>query len=125
MFISETESVNRYYRIADIFFCGSRVESYPRVILEAEDAGLPIITTPISGIPEQVRDGVNAFFYQPGEIATLAEKLQHLVEDEGARRQAGAMSKEVLASLTTYDEMLDRYQTMFEEATFSSVPIAE
>jgi glycosyltransferase involved in cell wall biosynthesis len=124
-FIAETENVAGYYRLADIFFCGSRVESYPRVILEASAAGLPIITTPVSGIPEQVREGMNAFFYQPGHIADLADTLARLVVDNGQRQEAGNLSKQVFATLTSYEEMLDRYQETIEQAAFSSSPARE
>ena len=64
--VPETSSVGIYYSAADIFVCSSRLESYPRVILEAMAAGLPIVTTPVFGITEQVKEGVNAFLYKPG-----------------------------------------------------------
>src|SRR5262249_29401545 len=66
--IPETGETGVYWRAADIFCCTSRVESYPLVILEAMAAGLSIVTTPVFGIAEQVRPGVNALIYQPGDI---------------------------------------------------------
>src|SRR6266498_3897110 len=65
--VPETEDVARYLVAADVFACTSRVESYPRVILEAMAYGLPIVTTPVFGIREQVREGVNGVFYEPGD----------------------------------------------------------
>ena len=53
--IPETGDTAVYWPAADVFCCTSRVESYPLVILEAMAAGLPIITTPVFGISEQVR----------------------------------------------------------------------
>ena len=58
--IPETGDTAAYWQAADVFCCTSRVESYPLVILEAMAAGLPIVTTPVHGIAEQVRPGVNA-----------------------------------------------------------------
>src|SRR5262249_45939583 len=57
--LPEMADVGGYYAAADMFVCTSRIESYPRVILEAMAAGLPIVTTPVYGIGEQIHDGVN------------------------------------------------------------------
>ena len=80
--IPETRDTATYYSAADIFVCSSRIESYPRVILEAMAYGLPIISTPIFGILEQIRDGINGDFYKPGDEAELASMLSELVLDE-------------------------------------------
>ena len=64
---------HRFMRAADIAVCSSRVESYPRVTLEAMAFGLPLITTPVFGIAEQVRDDVNGLFYKPGDVVALAK----------------------------------------------------
>lgn len=117
--VPETDDVSMYYRAADIGVCTSRVESYPRVVLEAMACGLPIITTPVFGIREQVREGVNGLFYEPGQTDKLAEALGCLVADDVCRIELANASRSVLASLTTYPEMLDRYGQIFREAQFS------
>ncbi|MEG4326155.1 glycosyltransferase, partial [Microcoleus sp. herbarium5] len=42
--VPETGETGKYYKAADIFVCTSRVESFPRVILEAMACDLPIVT---------------------------------------------------------------------------------
>ncbi len=51
--------------------------------------GLPVVTTPISGIPELVRHGSNGFLVPPGNPAQLAEVLETLLTDRTLRRQLG------------------------------------
>lgn len=70
--VEPTEDVWTYYKAADVYACTSRVESYPRTILEALAYDLPIVTTPVWGIKEQVR-GV---FYKPGDAADLWDKVE-------------------------------------------------
>ena len=64
--VPETGETAAYWRAADVFCCTSRVESYPLVTMEAMAAGLPIVTTPVFGIAEQVRPSVNALDVRAG-----------------------------------------------------------
>lgn len=116
--VPETADVAKYYQAADIFVCTSRVESYPRVILEAMAYNLPIITTPVFGIVEQVRPEVNGLFYTPDRPEELAMALQTLVENENRRRELANNAKYVLTSLNTFEEMTQAYQQIFQEAYF-------
>ena len=57
--------------------------------------GLPIVTTPVFGIREQVREGINALFYNPGVNSdALAKRLEGLIQDEGLRSCMAAKSAE-------------------------------
>lgn len=114
--IPETEETALYYSAADIFVCTSRVESYPRVILEAMAYGLSIISTPAFGIVEQVRDGVNGEFYQQGDATALAYKLGELVLDRNKREMYQANAPVALESLTGFEEMINLYAEIFKES---------
>jgi O-antigen biosynthesis protein len=117
--VPETGEPHRYYHAADIAVCCSRIESYPRVILEAMAFGLPIITTPVFGIAEQVRDRVNGLFYKPGDALELANHLARLISDDTLRARLGANSLSVLESLPGIGDMLDGYGRLFREARLS------
>ena len=84
--------------------------------------GLPIITTPVplfGGIREQSLPEFNALFYEPGNIADLAKRLEKLIIDETFRGKLAANSKHVLNSLTNFDEMVQSYAEVFRETYFS------
>ena len=122
--VPETPEVFEYYAAADIYVCCSRFESFPRVILEAMAAGLPVITTPVDGIVEQVRDGSNAMFFQPGDVEALAEKLTVLINDRELRRRMGSNSILELDSIIDYESMVRAYGQVFQEAWLSAKPRA-
>lgn len=119
--IPETDQTKDYWNAADIFILTSRLESYPRVILEAMAKGLPIISTPVYGVTEQVRKNINALFYSPGNIDELTMQIQLLVNDENFRKNLASNSREVLRGLPDYNEMLKQYGELFYGAYFSSV----
>jgi GT2 family glycosyltransferase/glycosyltransferase involved in cell wall biosynthesis len=120
--VPETADTAFYYAAADLFVCASRIESFPRVILEAMAAGLPIVTTPVFGIPEQVRENINGLFYQPGDSAALAEALSRLVRDPPLRRRLADKSMSVLETINDYETMAAAYARILHEAWLSGGP---
>jgi GT2 family glycosyltransferase/glycosyltransferase involved in cell wall biosynthesis len=118
--VPETGKTSAFWQAADVFCCTSRLESYPLVIMEAMAAGLPIVTTPVYGIAEQVEPSVNALLYQPGDIATLARHLTSLAENEALRRLMAARSPDVLRSLPDDARMDELYRRTILAAAESS-----
>jgi len=118
--VPETSETAKYYQAADIFVCTSRIESFPRVILEAMAYDLPIITTPVFGIIEQVRPGINGLFYTPDRPEELAAALNTLLEDRSLRDLLAENAKYVLESLNTFAEMTQGYGQIFREAYFTN-----
>jgi glycosyltransferase involved in cell wall biosynthesis/GT2 family glycosyltransferase len=110
-----------YYRAADVALCTSRIESAPRVLAEAMASSLPIVTTPVFGIPEMVAEDVNALFYDPGDTDRLAIQLEKLMRDEGLRMAMAGNSPQVLGSQPGFAEMLDAYTGCIRQAAALSM----
>lgn len=111
-----------YYAAADVLVCTSRIESAPRVIVEAMAFSLPIITTPVFGIPELVEADVNALFYQPGDADELAVRIAELMDDPSRRHGMSTSSRDVLDSRPGYRDMLLQYAALIREAAVSRSP---
>lgn len=83
---------------ADVLALPSYREGTPRVITEALAAGTPVVSTNISGIPEQIADGETGFLIEPGDVTALVDRLESLLIDERMReamgeKAAGSVSK--------------------------------
>jgi glycosyltransferase involved in cell wall biosynthesis len=107
--VAETLAVGPWYAAADVFVLCSRHESYPRVVLEAMAHALPIVATPVYGVREQIRDGIDGWFYPPGDDETLASHLAALAADSGKRAHLGAAARARLGALPGFETMLDGY----------------
>jgi glycosyltransferase involved in cell wall biosynthesis len=117
--VSETGNTALYHSAADVFVCTSRVESFPRVVLEAMAYDLPVVTTPVFGIAEQVREGVNAMFYTPGDVVSLGGRIQEIVVNDDVRCRLAARARPMLDRLRSFDEMVSSYAELFREAYLS------
>jgi glycosyltransferase involved in cell wall biosynthesis len=83
---------------ANLFVLPSYNEGLPMAILEGMTAGMAIVSTPVGGIPEVVRDGYNGFLVPPGDIDALAEKLAVLAHDPQLCHLMGQRSREIVKS---------------------------
>lgn len=73
---------NQLFREANIFCLPSYAEGFPMAVLDAWAFGLPVITTPVGGIPDVAKDGVNMLLFNPGDTKTLSEKLVNMISDK-------------------------------------------
>lgn len=81
------------FRSAKIFCLPSHMEGFPMAVLDAWAYGLPVITTPVGGLPDVLEDGINALVFQPGDITHLSDHLERLISDE---KLCGTISQESL-----------------------------
>jgi glycosyltransferase involved in cell wall biosynthesis len=62
-------------------------EGIPVVLMEAMSAGVAVVASGLSGVPELVEDGVNGLLVPPGDAAALAAALGRLHADPLLRRR--------------------------------------
>jgi colanic acid/amylovoran biosynthesis glycosyltransferase len=54
-------------------------DGLPVALVEAMRAGLPVVSTPVAGIPELVRDGETGLLVEPGDPDALASALERVL----------------------------------------------
>jgi glycosyltransferase involved in cell wall biosynthesis len=86
------ENKSRYLKEMDFLILPSYNEGLPMAILEAMAEGRAIISSPVGGIPEIVRDGYNGFLVNPGDIRNLSEKMAILTESDELCKKMGLNS---------------------------------
>ncbi len=79
---------------ANVFVLPSYNEGLPMAMLEAMSWGLPIITTPVGGIPELISTAENGLLVTPGNIKQLSAAIQSLIESEQLRLSLGYAGRE-------------------------------
>ncbi len=74
---------------ADVFVLPSRHEGMPLVLLEAMEAGLPVVATRVIGSEEVVADGESGLLVPTEDPVALAGALSRLLADPGLRERYG------------------------------------
>lgn len=81
------EDKDKVFRTSSLFCLPSYAEGFPMAVLDAWAYGLPVVTTPVGGIPDIVVDGENGLLFNPGDVNALAEKLETLIKDTKLRNK--------------------------------------
>lgn len=82
---------------ADVLLNSPDIDNMPLSLIEAQAAGLPIVSTRSGGIPYLVRDGATGLLVDAGDDAALAAAALRLFREPGlAERLASAAREECL-----------------------------
>jgi glycosyltransferase involved in cell wall biosynthesis len=92
------EDLAAAYLAADVFCLPTYwYEGLPTVLLEAMDAGLPIVTTRTRGAADVLVEEVHALFVPPRSPGALAAALRRLVESPALRTRLGEANRRLVA----------------------------
>lgn len=83
---------DRLFKSSSIFCLPSYAEGFPMAVLDAWAYGLPIITTPVGGLPDVLINGENALVFNPGDIVSLLVHLESLITNEQLRTKLSEAS---------------------------------
>lgn len=88
---------------SDLFVLPSHQEGLPMAMLEAMGWGLPVVVTPVGGIPEVVRQGETGWLVPVGDGEALTDALAQLLTKETQRLALGAAGRQAVASMGMAD----------------------
>ncbi|QYJ00070.1 glycosyltransferase family 4 protein [Thalassovita mediterranea] len=100
--IGVVDDVHELLRQGDVHVCPSISpgDSFPNVVLDAKQAGLPSVVLPTAGLPETVENDVDGIVTEDHTPEALAAALRLLLDDPERRQEMG---KAAHASLHRFD----------------------
>jgi glycosyltransferase involved in cell wall biosynthesis len=101
---------------ADVFAHTSRWEGFGLVLLEAMLAGLPVVATRVSAVPEIVADGETGVLVPAGDAAAVAAGLAQLLGDAGLRTRLGDAGRRRAHEEFSVERMTSRTIEVYEAA---------
>lgn len=97
----------------DIFLFTSTKEGFPYAILEAGNAGLPVVATAVGGIPEVIDDMRSGILIQSKNPGEIARALSYMIEHKERREEFGAVIKERILGRFNIDTMVKDTLTLY------------
>jgi glycosyltransferase involved in cell wall biosynthesis len=85
-------------------------------------AGVPVLSTRVTGIPELVEDGVNGVLVDPGNVEQLAAALERLIGSRAERERLRAAAFETVRSEFGLLDNARRLSNYLEAATRPTAP---
>jgi glycosyltransferase involved in cell wall biosynthesis len=109
----------QYLRKADVFVLPSLQEGSGSLsLIEALQAGLPVVASRIDGIPEDVADGDSALLVQPGNISQLCDALAQMITDGALRQRLRRSSRETFVKKFSFEAFTSALRATYAELGF-------
>lgn len=86
----EYESLNSYYKSADIAIFASSCENMPNILLETMASGLPIASSNFGPMPEIL--GENALYFNPYNVEEIYNSISRLIDSSKLRTELALRS---------------------------------
>jgi glycosyltransferase involved in cell wall biosynthesis len=103
------------YREADLLILTSDWEGTPNVLLEAMASGLPVVATPVGGVPDLVRHGETGCIVDCEAVEMWVARLRRLIEDVVLRREWGARAREYVLAHHSSERLADHLTELYQE----------
>ena len=86
------------------------------MLLEAMLAGLPVVATRVSAVPEVVADGETGVLVEPGDADGVAAALEALLTDRVRAQALGEAGRRRAQEEFSVARMAERTQAVYDEA---------
>ena len=96
-----------YYSLIDIFVHPSLRDGMPNALLEAMACGRPVITTPVGGMLDVVKNGENGIFVPVDDSEALANAIHELLNNAELRNRLGNAARQSIIDRFSPQKELD------------------
>jgi len=113
-FLGKIPEASRFLRAFDIFTLTSRTEAFPYALLEAGQAGLPVIASSAGGIPEIISEFNQGILVRPGNTKEIKLALVRLLENPSERQKFGDNLAKKVNKEFTVEKMVEKTLELYE-----------
>ncbi|WP_412028191.1 glycosyltransferase family 4 protein [Deinococcus yunweiensis] len=123
-FLGSRRDVAEQLQQAQVFVLATHWEGFPRSILEAMRAGLPVVASDVGGVSESVTDGVTGRVVPPADVDALRGALSELIRSPDLRRSMGEHGRARFLADFTFEHMVTRTLDIYREVLGTRAPAA-
>jgi glycosyltransferase involved in cell wall biosynthesis len=109
-----------YLHISDIFIRPSLSEGFGNSFIEAMAAGIPVIATPVGGIPDFLTDGQTGLFCEVGNPKSIAQKVEKLMKDAESREYIVTNARKMVEEKYDWKRIAGEMESVFRSVMLGS-----
>ncbi len=111
------DKIQNYYTQADVFCRPSLSEGFGNVFVQAMAAEIPVVATPVGGIPDFLEDGETGWFCEPKNPQSIAEKIKYILDEKNKAEveQVVANAKKMVEEKYTWDKIAQQMKEIFDK----------
>ncbi|MGJ5642347.1 glycosyltransferase family 4 protein [Formosa sp. S-31] len=113
------EKKHQIFQKASVFCLPSYAEGFPMAVLDAWAFGIPVICTPVGGLPDIVEEGENALMFQCGDIDKLSEQLEKLIKNDNLRKSISSKSKSLSSTIFNFKSINKQVEVLYKSLLYS------
>lgn len=113
-YLKDETALPLFFQAADMLIHPSRADNFPNVILEALASGLPVLSTRVGGIPEQIEDGKTGFLVDEGDVHSLTENIIRIASDTSLHHQMSIHARKTAEERYNLRHQVDAYLNWFD-----------
>jgi glycosyltransferase involved in cell wall biosynthesis len=115
-FLGMRRDVPEIHRAMDVFVLPSLWEGLPIALLEAMASGLPVVATPVGGVPEVVKNGKNGLLVPTKDPVALAEALRKIRQDPLLAEELGREGRETVRERYSHRRVAEEVMEIYRES---------
>ncbi len=109
------DEMPKYLKISDVFIRPSLSEGLGNSFLEAMAAGLPVIATPVGGIPDFLFDGKTGLFCKVRNPESIADKINKILSNNELKEKLIKNGGELVKSKYDWDIIAKQMKEIFDK----------
>jgi glycosyltransferase involved in cell wall biosynthesis len=109
------KEVIKFYQKATVFTLPSYWEAFPVTILEALSCETPVITTPVGGNPEVIRNFENGIIVPVNSPLKLAEAINFMLDNRNSMTKMGRKGRELVTKNFSVEVIAKRLRKIYQE----------
>ena len=111
--LGHVEQASKYILALDVCMLLSRTEGLAYAILEAGQAGIPVIATRVGGLSEIIDSEKSGLLVEVGDTDAVRKSLETLLADGSLRKKFGAALKEKVEKEFSLERMVEQTKKLY------------
>jgi L-malate glycosyltransferase len=120
IFLGKQSQVQNLLNCADVVLMPSELESFGLAALEGMACGVPAVCSRVGGVPEVIRDGIEGYLADVGDVDAMAERCRRILTEPGRLNEMGRAARrraiDKFCSTKIIPLYEDLYRRVIEEA---------